>query len=316
MALTGNKDVDYKIMENLNDTDLLSLCQTNKLAKELCNRDDFWHRRAVAKYGPNVSKPNNVSWRDHYKHLMNVYVITYEQDGVKSVIELRRDDQFINETLDLVMEMYEEDSEYNEYPLKPADEVRRIVAQMVGEAIAYAGIWIKTGRMNFDVLSMNDDLFLPAGTNISVLLPTKKSTAPLKRQAPAGLPVYGFPVIPLPNIRSPEYQRAPTVGKRIPSPIIQMPPIPVITSPIMQRHTPSVLPSILSPLPPTPVRVPQKASVPHVPMRATKPTSPRLVPPPEGLPPIPGFHQLPPLPPTPARVPLQKVPSPKKNKFF
>jgi len=42
MMLTGNKDVDRKILNELEDKDLVNVCQTNKQANLLCNDQVFW----------------------------------------------------------------------------------------------------------------------------------------------------------------------------------------------------------------------------------------------------------------------------------
>ncbi len=49
--LTGNKDVDRKILNNLEDKDLVNLCQTNKKANSLCNDQVFWMNRVFQKFG-------------------------------------------------------------------------------------------------------------------------------------------------------------------------------------------------------------------------------------------------------------------------
>ncbi len=49
--LTGIKDVDNIILDNMNDRDLLSFCSTNKYnADTVCN-EDFWKRRFKNKFG-------------------------------------------------------------------------------------------------------------------------------------------------------------------------------------------------------------------------------------------------------------------------
>ena len=46
MALTSIKDVDLLIMEKLDDRSLLSLCQTNKNARRICDDENFWMKRS------------------------------------------------------------------------------------------------------------------------------------------------------------------------------------------------------------------------------------------------------------------------------
>jgi hypothetical protein len=48
---TGQKDVDVKILNLLEDKDLISLCETNKYVNSICNNDTFWRDRIVNKYG-------------------------------------------------------------------------------------------------------------------------------------------------------------------------------------------------------------------------------------------------------------------------
>jgi hypothetical protein len=43
--LTGNKDVDYKILENLEIKDLIKICQSNKYSLNLCNNNTFWFEK-------------------------------------------------------------------------------------------------------------------------------------------------------------------------------------------------------------------------------------------------------------------------------
>ena len=47
--LTGIKDVDYKILNELDDKDLVKYCQTNKEANKICNDQTFWMRRVLKK---------------------------------------------------------------------------------------------------------------------------------------------------------------------------------------------------------------------------------------------------------------------------
>ncbi len=49
--LTGNKDVDRKILNNLDDKDLVNVCQVNKKAQSLCNDQVFWMNRVFLKFG-------------------------------------------------------------------------------------------------------------------------------------------------------------------------------------------------------------------------------------------------------------------------
>ncbi len=71
--LTGNKDVDRKILNNLEDKDLVNLCQTNKKANSLCNDQVFWMNRVFQKFGDvggdilrKYKKDLSCSWSEYY----------------------------------------------------------------------------------------------------------------------------------------------------------------------------------------------------------------------------------------------------------
>ncbi len=51
MKLTGNKDVDRKILNNLEDKDLVKFCTVDKKANTLCNDQVFWMNRVFLKFG-------------------------------------------------------------------------------------------------------------------------------------------------------------------------------------------------------------------------------------------------------------------------
>ena len=70
--LTGNKDVDRKILNELNDEDLVRVCQVNKKSNEFCNNDQvFWMNRVFDRYGyvgNDVLKryKKDRSWSEYY----------------------------------------------------------------------------------------------------------------------------------------------------------------------------------------------------------------------------------------------------------
>ncbi len=51
MKLTGNKDVDRKILNNLEDKDLVKFCMVDKKAQSLCNDQVFWMNRVFDRFG-------------------------------------------------------------------------------------------------------------------------------------------------------------------------------------------------------------------------------------------------------------------------
>ena len=88
MAFTENKDVNYKILMELDDSSLGKACQTNQYVKQLCQNEDFWRNRTIKVFGPvfsdkddvfkyfniyleNSSNPNK-SWRDFYINLVDI----------------------------------------------------------------------------------------------------------------------------------------------------------------------------------------------------------------------------------------------------
>ncbi len=69
--LTGNKDVDRKILNKLDDKDLVNVCQTNKKAESLCNDQVFWMNRVFNRFpevkGDILRKFKGTrSWSEYY----------------------------------------------------------------------------------------------------------------------------------------------------------------------------------------------------------------------------------------------------------
>ena len=65
-TLSGIKDVDLKILSNLNDRDLFSLCIVDKYTNNLCKDKNFWRNRFINRFGENSYKPENRTWKNHY----------------------------------------------------------------------------------------------------------------------------------------------------------------------------------------------------------------------------------------------------------
>ena len=69
--LTGIKDLDYKILNQLEDRDLVNICQVNKEADSICQDETFWLNRIVTRF-PKVPSEifienrNGRSWADYY----------------------------------------------------------------------------------------------------------------------------------------------------------------------------------------------------------------------------------------------------------
>ncbi len=71
MLLTGRKDINMKILNDLDDKDLVNICQVNKKANEICRDQVFWMNRVFSRF-PQVDRDklrNNKgdrSWSDYY----------------------------------------------------------------------------------------------------------------------------------------------------------------------------------------------------------------------------------------------------------
>ena len=71
MNLTGIKDIDFKILNNLDDSSLVKYCTTNKEANKVCNNQIFWMNR-VLKTFPYINietlrkNKGNRDWSEYY----------------------------------------------------------------------------------------------------------------------------------------------------------------------------------------------------------------------------------------------------------
>ena len=89
---TGNKDVDRMILNRLEDKDLVSVCQTNTKANQICNDQTFWMKRIFMKFpwvGQDVLRKykGDRSWSEYYiKDLRKINLSNaqdYLEDGAK-----------------------------------------------------------------------------------------------------------------------------------------------------------------------------------------------------------------------------------------
>ena len=96
--LTGNKDVDMKILNNLSDKDLISYCTTNKKAKVICDNQTFWQTRTISKFGAyiDVNTMNKFrgdrNWSDYYIELSNKDRSKYPAYEAAKALEYGRED--------------------------------------------------------------------------------------------------------------------------------------------------------------------------------------------------------------------------------
>ncbi len=49
--MIGNKDIDRKLLNELEDEDLVNMCQVNKKAQSICNDQVFWMNRVFLRFG-------------------------------------------------------------------------------------------------------------------------------------------------------------------------------------------------------------------------------------------------------------------------
>ena len=83
---TGIKDLDLKILSELDDASLLNFCQTSTYGKKLCENETFWFNRTLQKYGK-VEKNPKRTWKNLYLKLA-YYLDKYTES--KSVEELAK----------------------------------------------------------------------------------------------------------------------------------------------------------------------------------------------------------------------------------
>jgi ankyrin repeat protein len=69
-TLSGIKDVDLKILSELDDETLLNFCITSQYGKQLCKDESFWRNRLIKQYPDSVSFKNpERTWKSWYLNL-------------------------------------------------------------------------------------------------------------------------------------------------------------------------------------------------------------------------------------------------------
>jgi len=68
-SLTKIKDIDLKIMADMDDRTLLEFCQTHRYSRELCNNELFWKKRLTKKYGI-FNKNEDRTWKQFYMKII------------------------------------------------------------------------------------------------------------------------------------------------------------------------------------------------------------------------------------------------------
>ena len=118
--LTGNKNLDFKIFNKLDDKDLVNLCQTNRHANELCNNQVFWLNRILNRFpylGIDILKKykQERSWLQYYIKDLRQITPTNAQDKLEICSRIGR--------LDLVIIAVNKGADirvYNDYAVRMA----------------------------------------------------------------------------------------------------------------------------------------------------------------------------------------------------
>ena len=110
--ITPSRDTTLKMMENLDDKDLLSLCAIkNKNILKLCSNESFWMNRFMARISKDtiISKPDNISWKRYYLEtiikleefttVLRKVVLGYDEDLHTGDYEIERS-TFVDYSLD------------------------------------------------------------------------------------------------------------------------------------------------------------------------------------------------------------------------
>ena len=121
--LTGIRDLDYKILNELEDRDLVSICLSNKEASKLCNDQTFWLNRILTKF-PNVPsevflKNKKGRWSDYYiKDLRELNTLKLEPTYILNIGADNGRDDWLIIGLNRGADIHED----NDYALRSASE--------------------------------------------------------------------------------------------------------------------------------------------------------------------------------------------------
>ncbi len=245
--LTGNKDVDRKILNELDDVDLVNVCQVNKKAQSLCNDQVFWMNRVFDRFGyvgGDVLRKykGNRSWSEYY--IQDLRKIN--KDNANDVVV----DESINGRLDLVIIAlkFDVNSDYIHIAVREAarsghlDVVKYLVEYGADLRSKYIIEFAREGGHS-DVVKY----LVEHGADIPVinepLLVVRNVPLPVVRNAP--LPVVRnapLPVVrnaPLPVVRNaplPVVRNAPLpVVRNVPLPVVRNVPLPVVRNPVIRN---------------------------------------------------------------------------------
>jgi len=76
--LTGDKNLDFKILNQLDDKSLVNYCTTDKKANQICNSQIFWMNRILTKF-PYL----DIRLLNKILILFNLYYLSFAQNAFK-----------------------------------------------------------------------------------------------------------------------------------------------------------------------------------------------------------------------------------------
>ena len=73
--LTGNKDVDFLILNKLTDYELTRVCKVNTKVRSYCNNEEYWKLRTYQRFSPYISPLNPKdfvidTWKNYYINIV------------------------------------------------------------------------------------------------------------------------------------------------------------------------------------------------------------------------------------------------------
>ena len=109
--LTGNKDTDFLILQQLSDKDLEKVCIANKYVNTLCGDNNFWFNRILVNFKfLNTTEVKNLQRflgfkksKDLYIYLVSLPLYTVSKLTRTDLILMLQDEQTINDELKLML---------------------------------------------------------------------------------------------------------------------------------------------------------------------------------------------------------------------
>ncbi len=85
MDFLGNKDVNEKVLQSLNDENLANFCHSG-VGKEICSDESFWMRRIIKRFSEvftldelkKFKEENDLTWRNYYISLIDFMESSYD----------------------------------------------------------------------------------------------------------------------------------------------------------------------------------------------------------------------------------------------